>query len=98
MFSTPLRSYEADSTKAATHLKFDNLRLSSHTARHGGASQDYFLSTRSIQEIQERGRWACEQSVRRYKKMGTYAEQLTRLPSSCVNSLDANLSALEKML
>ena len=98
LFSTPLPSYEADVTKAAAHLKFDNLRLSSHTARHGGASQDYFLSTRSIQEIQERGRRACEQSVRRYKKIGKYAEQLARLPSSCVNSLDANLSALEKML
>ena len=98
LFSTPLASYEADVVKAAAALKLDALRLTSHTARHGGASMDYFLKARSLEDIRERGRWACEQSVRRYKKTGTYAEQLARLPPSLIVDLDANLIALAKML
>ena len=57
-----------------------------------------FLRCRSIEEIKDRGRWACETSVRRYKKTGAYAEQLARTPLAFVLDLDANLGALRKLL
>ena len=38
------------------------------TVRHGGASSDALRRTRSLIELQKRGRWRSEKSVRRYEK------------------------------
>ena len=48
--------------------------------RHADASTDFALKHRSLGEIQLRGRWRGDQSLRRYKKGGRLAERLNRLP------------------
>jgi hypothetical protein len=47
--------------------------------RHSGASLDAALRLRSIQQVQQRGRWASFSSVRRYEKGGRLAEQANML-------------------
>ena len=47
--------------------------------RHSGPSFDHGARLRTIQEIKLRGRWAADNSVRRYEKAGRVTEQLRRL-------------------
>ena len=47
--------------------------------RHSGASLDTALRFRSIQQVQQRGKWAAFSSVRRYEKGGRLAEQASLL-------------------
>eukprot|EP00974_Lingulodinium_polyedra_P011473 1107894-Lingulodinium_polyedra.AAC.1 len=64
--------------------------------RHGGASHDALLGTRSEREIQERGRWASERNVRRYRKGGRVNQLLAGLAPAIraeVEAADARVSA-----
>eukprot|EP00974_Lingulodinium_polyedra_P037643 3610712-Lingulodinium_polyedra.AAC.1 len=56
--------------------------------RHGGASHDALLGTRSAREIQERGRWASERTVRRYRKGGRVNQLLAGLPQAIRGEID----------
>ena len=98
VFDLGLVQYEKDVPAAVKALKLDALRLTAHTARHGGASADFFLEARTIDLIKERGRWGCDASVRRYKKSGVYAEQLARVPRKILLAASSNLGALARML
>ena len=51
-----------------------------HQLRHAGASWDFAANTRTLCEIQRRGRWRATASVRRYERGGRVTEQLNRLP------------------
>ena len=53
--------------------------LTPHCARHGGASADAYLRTRSLTEIQHRGRWEALTSVARYKRPGSYIREMAVL-------------------
>ena len=53
-----------------------------YSARHGGASWDALLKRRSLQEIQARGRWRAEQSVRRYEKHARLLKETEKLPAA----------------
>jgi len=48
--------------------------------RHGGASRDYITGMRSLPDIQQRGRWKAQASVRRYQKGGRLSQLLNGLP------------------
>ena len=50
-----------------------------HGARHGGASHDGRYETRTIAQIQARGRWEAPKSVARYRKSGTYEREIAKL-------------------
>ena len=57
-------------------------RQTLYVLRHSGASSDTWLRRRSLDEVQKRGRWRSETSVRRYDKGGRLAELLSRCPSA----------------
>jgi len=46
--------------------------------RHGGASHELATRARPLAEIKKRGRWASDNSVRRYEKSGLLPTQLQR--------------------
>eukprot|EP00971_Amphidinium_carterae_P194978 3868982-Amphidinium_carterae.1 len=49
-------------------------------ARHGGASRDYLLKIRTLEEIQKRGVWKSQASVRRYEKSGVLQRFILKIP------------------
>ena len=57
-----------------------DLRLSLYTLRHGGASTDVAYRLRSMLEVQRRGGWETETSVRRYEKHARLARVAWRVP------------------
>ena len=66
--------------QACHDLVLDALRLSPHSARHGGASEDFFRQIRSLAEIKKRGQWESAASVARYEKSGKLVRQMNLLP------------------
>ena len=98
LFDITPAQYAAKLGEACTALGLQKLQLVPHTARHGGPSVDYLLSTRTIAEIKARGRWALDSSVARYRKTGTYCRQLALLPTSLINAHPGTLAALPSLL
>ena len=70
------------------------LPMTPHAFRHGGASADAFLETRSIDMIKERGLWAHPRSVARYKKPARYLKMLSSIPAAQQARARASLSSL----
>ena len=50
------------------HLQVSTLHPCLFSLRHGGASHDRATGSRSLLEVQQRGRWKSLDSVRRYEK------------------------------
>ena len=61
--------------------------LTPYYLRHTGPSDDYLWKRRSLDEIQRRGRWAAESSVRRYEKSSRVTSRLNQLPASTLEFL-----------
>lgn len=78
LFPVQLPEYSRRLHAAATRLRLEPLKLTPHTARHGGASEDYYRSVRDIASIQARGRWESSRSVARYRKPGKLCRQIER--------------------
>ena len=74
-----LASYERLVKKAATSLGLQSLRVSPHSARHCGPSEDAYAGRRDLEAIRHRGRWASVRSVQRYMKFGQLLRQLAKL-------------------
>ncbi len=55
--------------------------------RHSGPSGDYLRRRRSLMDIQRRGRWAVESSVRRYTKAARNMSQMSTWTSEMVGHL-----------
>eukprot|EP00438_Fugacium_kawagutii_P027263 Skav214356 [mRNA] locus=scaffold86:498779:503145:+ [translate_table: standard] len=66
---TPKR-YNLHIQQAAEAAGLSFLHLTSHHLRHSGASHDAYYKTRTLKEIQTRGRWKAANSVNRYRKPG----------------------------
>ena len=64
--------------RAAQALGLGQLGIAPHALRHTGPSVDA-LSGMSFADIKERGFWASDLSVRRYKKAAMLLRQLNRL-------------------
>ena len=52
-----------------------------HALRHTGPSRDAYEHYRTAKEIQRRGRWEAESSVKRYSRPSWYASILARTPT-----------------
>ena len=74
-----LRGYEQALSSVTAGLGLGGLKLTPHTARHGGPSTDYMMGNRSLEDIQRRGRWKTKSSVRRYEKSGKVLRQREKL-------------------
>ena len=75
LFPFNLATYEKLLNAASARLKLGRLRLTPHTARHGGPSEDCYGGHRDIPAIQSRGRWEHPRSVARYRKPGKLLRQ-----------------------
>jgi hypothetical protein len=64
--------------------------------RHGGASRDFLLKRRSLEEIQRRGRWKSFSSVRRYEKGGRLNQLLHLLPEDKLKAVVQAADNIEK--
>ena len=76
-----LADYSRVLRAAVIKADLHKLRVTPHTARHGGASADAFLHARSYDQIKQRGQWKSESSVARYRKIGMYARHNRKLNS-----------------
>ena len=56
--------------RVGTFLGLNNFGFVLYCLRHGGPSRDRLSGFRSLPEIQRRGRWASDTSVRRYEQVG----------------------------
>ena len=52
-----------------------------HVVRHSAPSHDVFSGSRSLAQVKRRGRWAHDNSVKRYEKSGRLLLQASRLPT-----------------
>ena len=53
-----------------------------YSLRHSGASLDALDRSRTLQEIQKRGRWRAHRSLVRYEKAGRIYAEYNRLPAA----------------
>ena len=67
---------------AATGL--GHLRTSLYAIRHGGASESLLRRTRSIEDIQRRGRWRARSSLQRYTKEAKLLIELHKVDLKCL--------------
>jgi hypothetical protein len=74
-----LHDYNIAIQWAAGRAGLEHLRLSPHSARHGGPSHDAALNLRSLADIQTRGQWAAKSSVARYRKAGQLRRQENKM-------------------
>ena len=59
--------------------RLEHLGATLYANRHGGASEDYLRSRRTLAEIQSRGRWRSPASVRRYTKAAKLMAELNKV-------------------
>ena len=62
------------------NLKLEGLNAVVYALRHGGASHDALTQFRSPLAIKERGRWADDRSLRRYKKSALLVGEVEKVP------------------
>ena len=75
-----LRDLQRAVQEAFVHLEVKHLGYTVYGLRHGGASHDRSMRTRSLLEVQARGAWRAPTSVRRYEKHGRLGLELAKLP------------------
>ena len=83
---------------AAARCGLSRLRLTPHCLRHGAASSDFASKLRSLDEIQRRGRWKSQLSLKRYEKSGRLARQFDLLSTAQVTKAKALASTLPRLL
>ena len=74
-----LSEYERHILKGAELAGLDPLRVTPHSARHGGASSAMHLELLDLKMIQKRGRWLAPRSVKRYEKSGKLLRQVAAI-------------------
>ena len=77
--------------QAAVAVGVEELDVSLHSLRHGGASHDRLCNARSPLGVQLRGAWRSSSSLQRYENVGLVAIELGKLQASTVRA--ANLAA-----
>lgn len=81
------RLFLAEFAYSCDRCGFQGMNFIPYQCRHGGASEDFFLWERSggangrnLKEVQRRGRWESDNSVKRYEKSGLLLVVLNQLP------------------
>ena len=81
---------------AVLHLDFMHPHL--YYLRHGGASHDLLTKRRPLAEIKARGRWATDQSLKRYAKSTQLQRILAKMPEAVRSYGDDALNQLEQLV
>ena len=85
-----LREVQAEASVA---LRLSRIHpMHPYRMRHTGASVDFALGARRLEEVQRRGRWRQAKSLRRYEHGGRLNELFARLPT-CVQQFAQHCSA-----
>ena len=66
--------------------------------RHGGASHDRATSSRTLDAIKKRGRWACDASLRRYEKAVRLQEVEAQIPPVILQWCSEQYPALDQYI
>jgi hypothetical protein len=96
----PLRLFDLELKfkQAVTALKLNRLQCTPHCLRHGGPSTDFALGYRSLADIQRRGRWHAQASVKRYEKAGRLNKQVALLTADQLRQARRDILALPGLL
>ena len=81
LWSFGLLEFRQRLQEAAAAVGLGELGVVPYTARHTGASLDRLEDNLSLAEVQRRGRWKAEASVRRYEKR-TMAQEVAHMLSA----------------
>ena len=76
-----LATYERHFREATRELGLTHLRITPHSIRHSGPSNDRLRQKRSLASIKKRGRWGSDKSVTRYEKHARLLLQLMKTPA-----------------
>ena len=98
VFRIDLPDYEAAFRRASKFLKLQCLSPCPHMVPHTGPSEDRMAGLASLAEIQQRGFWACHQSVARYEKHTKLLRQLQRMTREQQSEGRRALRALPRLL
>ena len=79
LFALKLPEWNAMLKQAAMKLCWTTA-FTAHQLRHGGASQDALSKALCLKQIQRRGRWEAESSVKRYEKHGVLLRTRQKFP------------------
>ena len=71
--------YAVDFAKWAETSGVNVITSHPYSVKHGGASSGALWRTRSLMEIQKRGRWRSEKSVRRFEKHARLLKETSKL-------------------
>ena len=97
IFSKTVKQLNKAMVMAATKLHLEPLGSPHpYRLRHGGASYDFQSKSRSLVEIQRRGRWKAYASVRRYEKGGRVNQLLQSLPRDVLQGLLAAAGGIQR--
>ena len=69
---------------AARALGLEPLRPCLYALRHGGASDDVLTQRRSMLAVKARGRWASDDSLKRYGKATRLLSEVQKMPPATV--------------
>jgi hypothetical protein len=89
----------ADSFRSAwTALRLEPLSPSLYGLRHGGASEDLLHRLRTPEAVKRRGRWASDESLRRYGKETRLLSELAKLPADVLSKARAANACIAELL
>ena len=88
------QSFKEDVDLSGVHLLAPHF----YSFRHGGASDDFMTGRRRRDEIQHRGRWLSEVSVRRYGKAARTMKEAEKMPPAAHRYADLIWSKLSRLL
>lgn len=98
IFNIRLFDMELKFKQAVTALGLTRLHCTPHCLRHGGPSTDFALSFRTLEDIQRRGRWHAQASVKRYEKAGRLTKQVAMLTPGHLQQAKRDIVALPVLL
>lgn len=91
VFGFEAAAFRGAMKQAAASIGVGHCGFLPHSFRHGGASRDFMLNRRSLEQIMFRGRWKALESARTYIQCGQALLLLNRIPTD-VHSAGAAFS------
>ena len=97
LFDIDLKELASAFKEAVTWLHLEKWTFVLYSCRHGGPSADRAEGNRTQEQVQKRGRWASDRSMRRYEQTGRLHAVIASLPAAVADFARracANLLAL----
>jgi hypothetical protein len=98
VFDFTMVHWSAAMKKAARLLCISHWEVVPYLLRHSGPSEDYLSGTRSLLDIQRRGRWKSVHSVRRYEKSARVSSRLDLLTKEQLSFMKQAVDNIEQVL